>query len=287
MEATIPADKLGIVLKVGFFAFLVFVVFVVFSLLLPPVAGYLAGSAGATFAAAAIANATTLRVFERRNLPSLGLNWHRGSLRNLGLGMACGMSAALLVIGGPLVVGAAYVEQTPENPGSFAAAMFVTGVLLFGAFGEELLFRGYGFQVLATGFGRIVALAISSTLFAWAHMDNQNASTLGILNTAGFGVVFGYAFFRSGDLWLPIGLHFGWNWILPLAGVNLSGFRMGVSGYTVRWRVAEIWSGGSYGPEASVLTCIVIVALLLFLRVAPVHAQRPLLVSGREQEVWQ
>ncbi|HYP14720.1 MAG TPA: type II CAAX endopeptidase family protein [Bryobacteraceae bacterium] len=285
MDATIPADKLGVVLRTGFFIFLVMAGLILFAFLLPPVAGYLAGSAGSVFGAAAIANAISLRVFERRHLPAVGLNWHPGSLRNLSLGVLVGAIAAVLVLGLPLLVRAAYLEPSPDYPASGAAALFVSAVLLFGAFGEELLFRGYAFQILSLGFGRWFALILSSLAFGWSHMSNQNASTLGIVNTVGFGVVLGYAFFRSGDLWLAIGVHFGWNVVLPLAGVNLSGFTMGVTGYTLRWRVAEIWSGGSYVPEASVLTSAVILLLLAALRSAPVRPQRPLLADGREQEV--
>jgi hypothetical protein len=57
-----------------------------------------------------------------------------------------------------------------------------------------------------------------------------------------------------------------------------------MSGYAVRWNAPELWSGGAYGPEASVLTCGIIVALMAFLYKAPVHPQRPLLLTGREQE---
>ena len=53
----------------------------------------------------------------------------------------------------------------------------------------------------------------------------------------------------------PIALHFGWNWALVVFGLNVSGFKMGVTGFVVQWRVSNLWSGGSYGPEASVLTC--------------------------------
>jgi len=283
MEATIPTEKLGIILKIGFFGFLAFIGLIVFGVLLR-FAGILISGAIGTFGAALVANAVSVRVFERRPLVALGLNWHSGSLRNLWIGVAAGVTAAILIIGGPVLAGAAHFEKTPDAPGSLSAAAFVTGILIFGAVGEELLFRGYGFQVLLGSVGRIATLAPTSLLFGWAHTSNQNASTLGIVNTIGFGVVLGYAFIRSGDLWLPIGLHFGWNWILPLAGTNLSGFTMGVTGYAVRWNVAEIWSGGAYGPEGSVLTCGIIVALMAFLYKAPVQPQRPLLYPGREQE---
>jgi membrane protease YdiL (CAAX protease family) len=283
MEATIPTEKLGLILKIGFFGFLVFIGLVIIGGMLQ-FAGILISGTMGSFAAGAIANATSIRVFERKPLLAVGLNWHSGSIRNLWIGVAAGITAAILIIGGPIAVGAANFEITPENPGSLSAAAFVTVILIFGAVGEELLFRGYGFQILLGAIGPIFTLVLTSMLFGWAHTANQNASALGIINTVGFGVVLGYAFIRSGDLWLPIGLHFGWNWILSLAGTSLSGFTMGMTGYAVRWNAPELWSGGAYGPEASVLTCGIIVALMAFLYKAPVHPQRPLLLTGREQE---
>jgi hypothetical protein len=38
---------------------------------------------------------------------------------------------------------------------------------------------------------------------------------------------------------------------------------MGVTGYALRWRVGTLWSGGNYGPEGSVLTTVIVVALFL------------------------
>src|SRR5207302_488030 len=56
----------------------------------------------------------------------------------------------------------------------------------------------------------------------------------------------------------------------PLFGVNLSGFTMGVTGYGLHWRVGDLWSGGGYGPEGSLLTTAIVVALFFVLhRVIP------------------
>jgi membrane protease YdiL (CAAX protease family) len=157
---------------------------------------------------------------------------------------------------------------------------------MFGAIGEELLFRGYGFQTLARIAGSPGSLAVTAILFGSVHMQNLHATPLGIINTAGFGVVFGYAFLRTGELWLPIGLHFGWNWMLSLAGAAVSGFKMGITGYQLRWKVAEIWSGGEYGPEASVLTCVVIIVLLVLIHKLPLrHVEAPLLTMREPHEV--
>ena len=154
------------------------------------------------------------------------------------------------------------MQPDPEFPASLSAFVFFTCALLFGAFGEEMLFRGYAFQTLIAGSGPFSALLPTSLLFAFAHAGNQGISWLGLINTFGFGLVLGYAYIRSRDLWLPIGIHFGWNWALVVFGLNVSGFKMGVTGFVVRWRVSDLWSGGSYGPEASVLTCGIIVALI-------------------------
>jgi uncharacterized protein len=92
--------------------------------------------------------------------------------------------------------------------------------------------------------------------------------------------LFGYAFLRSGDLWLPIGLHFGWNFTLPLFGVNVSGLTMKLTAVQMEWTVGPLWSGGEYGPEASVLTSVVLVGLSLYLWKAPVRFQEPRLLVG-------
>jgi membrane protease YdiL (CAAX protease family) len=99
-----------------------------------------------------------------------------------------------------------------------------------------------------------------------------------LVNTAGFGIVFGYAFLRSRDMWLPTGIHFGWNFTLPLFGANVSGITMGVTGQAIQWNAGPLWSGGDYGPEASILTSLVLFVLFPLVGKAPVRRQEnPLL----------
>jgi hypothetical protein len=110
-------------------------------------------------------------------------------------------------------------------------------------------------------------------VFALLHSGNPNASYLGLANTAGFGILFGYAYLRSRDIWLPLGLHFGWNFTLPLFGVNLSGLKMKMTGHEMVWTAGPLWSGGEYGPEASILTSAVLICLSLALWKAPICRQ--------------
>jgi len=142
------------------------------------------------------------------------------------------------------------------------------------------MFRGYAFQILLRRFGPWWVIVPFGLLFAAAHIGNLNSSPLGLLNTALWGVVLGYAFYRTGDLWLPIGLHFGWNWTLPLFGVNLSGFQMGLSGYTLQWSAGPLWSGGDYGIEGSLFTSAVALVLAYWLSRARFERQLAPLVDA-------
>ena len=76
---------------------------------------------------------------------------------------------------------------------------------------EELLFRGYVFQALLAGTNALVATVVISILFSTAHLANPHANWVSGLTLAGFSVLFCIAFIKTGALWFPAGLHFGWN----------------------------------------------------------------------------
>jgi hypothetical protein len=235
--------------------------------------GYLVGVTATGFLSAVFANWLALRIYENRRIPELGLWWSRASAENLGFGLGGGVVAACLVLGAPLAAGAAHFVRTPAEQPTAGAAILLGVLLLIGSAGEELLFRGYGFQLLIANFGTWSVLLPVGVVFGLLHGGNPNASLLGIVNTVGFGVLFGYAYLRSRDLWLPIGLHFGWNVTLPLFGANVSGIRMKVTGYDMAWTAGDAWSGGAYGPEGSALTLGVLVLLFVYIRNAPIRRQ--------------
>jgi membrane protease YdiL (CAAX protease family) len=254
-------DKLGIALRVGLFVLIGWMSVVMFSWVLISVAGLLVTSALSTFAAAALANAITVRIYERGRLADLGLAWNAASLREFGIGLALAAVAAVFVVGGPLATRMAQFEPAPAVEHPVASMLFVSLVLLFGAAGEELLFHGYAFQLLIRSLGAFATILPASILFGLAHAGNVNANLLGLINTVLWGILLGYAYLRTQALWLPIGMHFGWNVTLPLFGVNLSGFTMGVTGYGLHWNAGALWSGGGYGPEGSLLTTVIVVVL--------------------------
>lgn len=276
------ASKFGFLARAGVFVLIAILGMIIFPPLMMPVAGYFVTAALGTFAAAAVANALALRIYERGQLIDIGLGWTAASRKNLALGVLGGVGAALFVVGVPVAAGMAHVEHTGDGRFHLPSVLFVSVVLLFGAVGEEMLFRGYAFQVLARSLGEFATVLPMGVLFGIAHLNNQNVTALGIINTMGWGVLLGVAFLRSGDLWLPIGIHFGWNWVLPLTGANLSGFTMDVTGRALRSELGPLWSGGAYGPEGGLLTSVVVVALFFFLQRAPISRQEAFLLARDE-----
>lgn len=248
--------------RVGLFVLLALLGVNLFPILMLPVAGVLVTSTLSTFAAGVLANAIVVRMYARGQPADFGLGWSLNSSKEFWHGAACGAGAAVAILAGPIVLGVARFEKTSarvEHP--WAALMFVSATLLLGAAGEEMLFHGYAFQLLTRSMGPFATILPVSIAFGMAHMGNLHATLLGIVNTVAWGVLLGFACWRSGALWLPIGLHFGWNVAMPLFGANLSGFTMGMTGYALHWGVGSVWSGGDYGPEGGLPTTAVVVAL--------------------------
>ena len=237
----------------------------------------------ANFAAAIIANLICMRIYEQRSLAEVGLEWSGASLRHLGFGVLGGASVASLIVLVPALFGLASWSRSAEQPSGWGTIVYFAILVLFGVVAEELMFRGYGFQIMVRRFGVWATLLPMGVLFAAAHSGNMNVSSLGLANTFLWGVALGWCVLRSGDLWLAIGIHAGWNWALPLLGVNLSGFTMRVSGLEVQWKIDPVWSGGSYGPEGGILSMIALAVLMAGLRKVPIRPQALVLLGERKQ----
>jgi hypothetical protein len=266
-------DPLKLGIHVTVYVALYFVTLFVFAGLLVWLLRYAMGATGATLLAAVFANWLALRIYEDRHVVEVGLWLNRLSAENLVLGLAGGAGTAALVLVPALLTGAAHLSPTPADQPTVGTIIFVSILLAAGSIGEELFFRGYGFQELLAAVGPWATVIPVGVIFALLHSSNPGASWFSTANTAGFGILFGYAYLRSRDLWLPMGLHLGWNFTLALFGVNVSGHTMKVTGYEMSWTAGSLWSGGEYGPEASILTSAVLIALFVYLRKAPIRRQ--------------
>src|SRR3546814_10752376 len=97
-------------------------------------------------------------------------------------------------------------------------------IYLFVAFVEEVMFRGYFLNILMERFSPLSAVMITSLLFGFMHFLNPSFGWLGFINIVLAGVLMGLAFFRRGSIWLPVGLHMGWNFVQgTVLGFHVSG----------------------------------------------------------------
>jgi membrane protease YdiL (CAAX protease family) len=125
---------------------------------------------------------------------------------------------------------------------------------------EEFTFRGYMQFTLTTGIGFWPAAVLMSALFAYAHTSNSGESVFGLMQVAAFGIFACIALRRTGNLWWPIGFHAAWDWGqtffygVPDSGLNASHNFLHAEFHGSKWL-----TGGSTGPEGSVLTLIVLV----------------------------
>jgi hypothetical protein len=203
-------------------------------------------------------------VFERRPLGSVGLAFHDRWWRELGHGLAVGAVMILFVVMLERVGGFVRFSHAPQP--LLRAASFTFVVLAVAAINEETIFRGYPFQRLVESITPVGAIAVTSALFGLGHLGNPHHTWISTANTMLVGVPFAIAYLRTRSLWIPIGMHFIWNFLMGfLLGLPVSGVVFPVSVFQAQVHGAAWLTGSEYGPEGSLLSTGVIVAAALYL----------------------
>lgn len=223
---------------------------------------------------------------ERRPFGALGFAWGRSLPREWVVGTALG--AALLGAAVVLLAATGGAQWTADAGTPAGWLRFVAGTLVFFALAallEEVVFRGYPFQVLARAVGAWPAVAAFAVLFALLHAGNPNVRPLGLANICLAGVLLSAAYLRTRSLWFATGVHLGWNWMMAsLLDLPVSGLDLDAPLYTGVETGPDWWTGGAFGPEAGLAATAAIAAgtawLLRTRRLAPspeVRALRPLM----------
>jgi membrane protease YdiL (CAAX protease family) len=202
-----------------------------------------------------------VRWIERRRLIELG--WP-GAAGELGGGFALGVGLFVVTVGLLVLVGVGRVTSGDGLAVMFPWLIWVAATATV----EEILFRGVLFRILEERLGTWIALALSAALFGGLHAANANASIASSVAIAiEAGVLLAAAYAASRRLWLPIGLHAGWNLAqLGLLGVQRPGHAThGV--WSSRFTGPALLSGGDWGPEISIVAVATCAACALWLLV--------------------
>ncbi|MEU8387098.1 CPBP family intramembrane glutamic endopeptidase [Micromonospora sp. NPDC048843] len=204
-----------------------------------------------------------VRRTERREPTELGLDGRGGKL---GRGTLIGFAMFAAVIANIAFLDGYHVQGW----GSPTGALGLLGFMAAAAVTEELLFRGVLFRIVEERTGTWIALALTGVVFGAIHLANSDATLWGataIAIEAGFMLAACYAATRN--LWVPIGLHFGWNFAaggIFSVVVSGNGESKGLLDASTSGPVAL--SGGDFGPEGSlyaVLAGVVLTVVFLWL----------------------
>jgi membrane protease YdiL (CAAX protease family) len=223
--------------------------------------------------------AITISVFlvrkflDRRSFGSLGLKPDKWVAIDIFTGIAITfimMSAIFLIeIAQGWLTFEGFSWQSDGIQVTLVNALIMLAAFVLVGWNEELLSRGYHLQTLASGLNLFWGVILSSAVFGILHLGNPNAESKYFVATGIFlaGLFLSYGYLTTRQLWLPIGLHIGWNFFegvgfgFPVSGLDIYPItRIAVTG-------PQLWTGGAFGPEAGlvVLPGLALGAALIFL----------------------
>lgn len=208
-------------------------------------------------------------------LKALGWTLHRGWLRDLLLGSLIGaLSLLLATLIGAFSGGFSFSFNAQGMLFATAKTLLLSGVVfVLAAAAEEILFRGYPLQTMTRAQIVWTGIILTSIFFALVHQGNPNLDDpnvfprLAFVNTALAGVWLAVAYLRTRSLWLPLGVHWSWNWMMgSVLGLPVSGIT--TLAPTPLLRATDLgpaWlTGGAYGIEGGLACTIALIVSTIF-----------------------
>jgi hypothetical protein len=137
---------------------------------------------------------------------------------------------------------------------------------------EELIHRCLLFRVLERSWGTAVALVLQAVLFALPHVENLEGAGTGPVavmlgSVALLGLLWAGVFVLTRNLWVAAANHAAWNFTILLSGVPLSGIEdwRALAPLETRYAGPDLLTGGTFGPESSLLVIAAATAAAVFL----------------------
>jgi membrane protease YdiL (CAAX protease family) len=213
------------------------------------------------------------RFLDKLPFSSLGVSSTDGWLKLFAVGLAIGAITLCFAVLIAFAFGGLSFSPDPLDRQSIERTLALSFVVFFvAAAAEEALSRGYPMQTFFHSDLRFFGVMFTSLLFASGHLGNPNSTWLAFLNTFLGGVWFGVAFWKTGSLWFPFGMHLMWNWMQgAFFGIEVSG----LTDITSAPLLKEIdrgpaWlTGEAYGIEAGVATTVALIVSIVVIYFIP------------------
>lgn len=157
--------------------------------------------------------------------------------------------------------------MVPGPVGSFiGAGLAILWFLAPAALWEEMVFRGYGFSVLAEWWGTPAALGVTSLVFGLVHLQNAGATIGSVSVVILAGLFLGAVLVVLRSLWAAFAAHLAWNWALAGALHSaVSGIPFATPDYRVIDAGPDWATGGVWGPEGGVPAALSLLAVTFYL----------------------
>jgi membrane protease YdiL (CAAX protease family) len=158
-----------------------------------------------------------------------------------------------------------------EADGSLVKGLPATGAVFFlllafvvQAAGEEVLIRGWYLPVVGARHGPWVGVLASSLVFAACHGFTNAVATVNLFL---FGIFLALYCLYEGSIWGVCGWHAAWNWAQGnVFGLDVTGYPPdGGALIDLQARGSQLLSGGSYGPEGSIMGSVSLLAGIITL----------------------
>lgn len=197
--------------------------------------------------------------FDKKEAKLMGIINIKEGYKELGIGLFLGGMTITIVGIVLLLLGEVRLVNSLSKPN--ISYELVIGLMAFIAvgFGEEIFGRAYCMSVLKQTRNKYIVLGISAVVFAAMHLGNNGINFLALINLFLVGILFGYMFMKSGNVWMPIGFHITWNYFQGyILGFQVSGNE--VNGiYQLQNSVNSYINGGTFGPEGGIIVTLILI----------------------------
>lgn len=182
--------------------------------------------------------------------------------RDIFIGLSVG--AGILLVPVAFLHFGGWIEWYPSGTVIWLDLTLAGLAMLFNTVTQEILFRGYILQTIRARGGTSLAIILSSVIFSLVHLPTARNVPLAVFNIFLTGFLYGYARIITRNLWLPIGMHFIWNFLLgPILGLTVSGRELGCGWRLLTLKGPILLTGGNFGLEGGlVVTGTTVVGLL-------------------------
>jgi CAAX protease family protein len=211
-----------------------------------------------------------IKFYEKRPLWTLGMD-KKNAVKYFSSGFVLGFLFISLIIGILVILG--LVKELKFNTLlSFSSLsyvfLFLLGFIIQGST-EEILFRGWLFQLTGKKYKPWVGILVTSLLFSALHCANSGINAIAILNLLLYSILLATIVLYDKNIWRVCGWHAAFNWTLNCFwGINIGSDEGSISFFNIKIEGNDILSGGTAGPEGSIITTImffVILPILLLL----------------------